>query len=47
MDFLKTAKAVKQLNKGNRVRLISINPGNWLDIGDGFVYYDKSYLDIK
>lgn len=43
----KSAKVVKQLNKGNRVSLISINPGNWLDIGDGFVYYDKSYLDIE
>lgn len=43
----KSAKVVKQLNKGNRVSLISINPGNWLDIGDGFVYYDRSYLDIK
>lgn len=43
----KSAKVVKQLNKGNRVSLISINPGNWLDIGDGFVFYDKSYLDIE
>lgn len=43
----KSAKVVKQLNKGNRVSLISINPGNWLDIGDGYVYYDRSYLDIK
>lgn len=43
----KSAKVVKQLNKGNRVSLISINPGNWLDISDGFVYYDKSYLDIE
>ena len=27
--------------------VISINPGNWIDTGKGFIYYDKSYLEIE
>lgn len=42
-----SAKVVRQLNKGDKVTLVSINPDGWLDVDGGYLYYDKSYLEIK
>ncbi len=41
-----SAKIIGTLNKGDRFTVVSINPGNWIDTGFGFVYYDKSYIRI-
>lgn len=40
------AKVLRQLNKGDTVTLISINPDGWLDVSGGYLFYDKSYLTI-
>ena len=42
-----SSKVVRQLNKGDKVTLVSINPDGWLDVDGGYLYYDKSYLEIK
>ena len=42
-----SAKVVRQLNPGDKITLISINPDGWLDVDGGYLYYDKSYLEIK
>lgn len=34
------------LKKGEKFTVVSINPGNWIDTGKGFVYYDKTYIRI-
>lgn len=41
------AKIVRQLNPGDTVTLVSINPDGWLDVDGGYLYYDKSYLSIR
>lgn len=40
------AKIVKQLNEGDKLSLISINPGGWLNVSGGYLFYDASYLSI-
>ena len=40
------AKVIRQLNKGDKVTLVSINPDGWLDVAGGYLFYDKSYLTI-
>lgn len=42
-----SSKAVRQLNPGDKITLVSINPDGWLDVDGGYLYYDKSYLKIK
>lgn len=42
-----SAKVVRQLNPGDKVTLVSINPDGWLDVDGGYLYYDKSYLKIQ
>ena len=42
-----SGKVLRHLNKGDKMTVISINPGNWIDTGKGFIYYDKSYLEIE
>ncbi len=42
-----SAKVIRQLNKGDKVTLVSINPDGWLDVDGGYLYYDKSYLEIR
>lgn len=42
-----SAKVVRQLNPGDKVTLVSINPDGWLDVDGGYLYYDKSYLSIR
>lgn len=40
------AKVLRQLNKGDKVTLVSINPDGWLEVSGGYLFYDKSYLTI-
>lgn len=40
------AKVLRQLNRGDQVTLVSINPDGWLDVTGGYLFYDKSYLTI-
>lgn len=40
------AKIVKQLNEGDKVTLVSINPDGWLHVSGGYLFYDSSYLTI-
>jgi len=42
-----SGKILRQLNPGDTRTLISINPGNWLHVEDGYLYYDKGYLRIQ
>lgn len=42
-----SAKIVRQLQPGDAVTLVSINPDGWLDVDGGYLYYDKSYLYIR
>ena len=42
-----SAKIVRQLQPGDTVTLVSINPDGWLDVDGGYLYYDKSYLSIR
>ena len=42
-----SAKVVRQLQPGDTVTLVSINPDGWLDVDGGYLYYDKSYLSIR
>lgn len=42
-----SAKIARQLQPGDTVTLVSINPDGWLDVDGGYLYYDKSYLSIK
>ena len=42
-----SAKIVRQLQPGDTVTLVSINPDGWLDVDGGYLYYDKSYLYIR
>lgn len=41
-----SAKVLRQLNKGDKVTLVSINPDGWLEVSGGYLFYDKSYLTI-
>ena len=42
-----SAGIVRQLQRGDAVTLVSINPDGWLDVDGGYLYYDKSYLSIR
>ena len=40
-------KVLKQLNPGDVMEMVCILPNGWLDTGDGYLFYDKSYLSIQ
>ena len=42
-----SGKVIGTLNKGDKFPVVSLNPGNWIDTGYGFVYYDRSYIIIR
>ena len=42
-----SGKVIGTLNKGDKFSVVSLNPGNWIDTGHGFVYYDRSYIIIR
>lgn len=41
-----TGKILGQFNKGAKFTMVSIDPSNWIDIGYGYLYYDKSYIQL-
>lgn len=41
-----SGKIIGTLDKGEKFKVVSINPGSWIDTGKGFVYYDKTYIRI-
>lgn len=42
-----TGKVLRQLQPGDEKELVCILPSGWLDVGEGYLYYDKSYLSLE
>lgn len=43
----KNFPVLRQLFKGDTETLVSIGPSKWLDVGTGYIYYDKNYIEVK
>ena len=41
-----SAGVIRQLQPGDQFQVVCIQPNGWIDMGNGFVYYDKSYISI-
>ena len=42
-----SGKVLRQLQPGDEKELVCILPSGWLDVGEGYLYYDKSYLSLE
>lgn len=41
-----SAGIIRQMQPGDQFQVVCIQPNGWIDTGNGFVYYDKSYISI-